>query len=128
MGSNSISINDTNAFAMKPQIIGKTNISIERQKFDRLTDLNYGIARNKTAKPIEFAMKNNAFIVNSICLPKPNSEPIGEELTGWGNIDQNVSKPKRTKSLQKDNYVLVDKKNMSSNIGMKNRRLYKSMS
>ncbi len=55
-------------------------------------------------------MKNNAFIVNSICLPKPNSEPIGEAVfTGWANIDQNVSKPKTTKSLQKDNYVLVDK-------------------
>jgi hypothetical protein len=84
MGSNNISINDIDAFAMRPEIIGKTNISIERQKFDRLTDLNYGIALNK---PIEFAMKNNAFIVNSICLPKPNSEPIGEAiLTGWGNI------------------------------------------
>ncbi len=88
MSSNSISINDIDAFEMRPQIIGKTNIWVQRQKFDRLTDLktdlktdlNCDIAIIKTAKPIEFKMKNYAFIVNSICLPKPNSEPIGEAV------------------------------------------------
>jgi hypothetical protein len=96
IGTNSLLYSDKDAIIIRPKLTGELKIPwYQRQKdFNNFT-LDLDLALLKTSKPIEFLMKNNSFIVNSICLPFAGSEPEGiANFIGWGYTDlRNHSNP-----------------------------------
>jgi hypothetical protein len=96
IGTNSLLYTDKDAIIIRPKLTGELKIPwYQRQKdFNNFT-LDFDLALLKTSKPIEFLMKNNSFIVNSICLPFAGSEPEGmANFIGWGYTDlRNHSNP-----------------------------------
>ncbi len=108
--SNGSIYSDVDAITFRPEMINGKMTAILHQNFQHSNFVFDDIALIKTAKPIEFIKKESAFQVNSICLPKPNSEQFGEAiLTGWGNIGPNFSNRKTHINLQKETYPLIDK-------------------
>jgi hypothetical protein len=118
VGSNSIEKSNKNidAISLTPEIISftppdyYTYTAVRHKKYD-ITNRHYDIALIKTSKPIDFVVKDNKFLVNSICLSNIDSDPVGEALLlGWGNIMLEEFQNINVKKLQKDKYILADKK------------------
>ncbi len=94
--------NEIDVIISRPQLIDKKYLVIKYEKY-RNSSFSYDIRLIKTVKPIEFVMKNNKFIVNSICLPKADSEQFGEAiLSDWGYMGSNKTVNTNKEPLQKD--------------------------
>jgi hypothetical protein len=92
MDTNGIEKTGIEAIVLRPQTFGEEYTIRNHQKYRQEENkyLEYDITRIKTAKPIEFVIKDNAFTVNSICLPK--AEHFGESIiTGWASIKPNYT-------------------------------------
>jgi hypothetical protein len=118
VGTNSMLRSDIEAKVFR---IEKTNSSSWVKKHENWHIQKNDIALIKTSKPIEFIIKDGFFAVNSICLPEPDYEQIGLEVivTGWGNINRNLSDIKIGRNLQKKSFSMVDKEECSKLFGKK---------
>jgi len=63
-----------------PELSDDGIITFKHENYKGVHQLKYDIGVIKTAKPVEFVMKDKKFIVNSICLSKANSEQFGEVI------------------------------------------------
>jgi len=84
--NNVFTFNETDIIILRPQKIDRKYEAIKYVNYKN-SSINYDIALIKTAKPIEFVMKDNKFILNGICLSKTNSEQFGEAIISDWEID-----------------------------------------
>ena len=92
LSANTIRWIDQNAVIMKPEIRNGNQILIKHPEYTYPVCHDIGLIR--ISRPIEFTVRNNRFIVNSICLPPPNFQPISVVVyaIGWG-FDEKLITP-----------------------------------
>ena len=88
IATNSLLYSNVNTIIIKPAIIDDRQNIIVHPNY-KFGVYEHDIALIKTSRPIEFLQNNRSFIVNSVCLPSPNSKPTDKLLAlGWGLTDR----------------------------------------